>query len=40
MSLHNVKRIGESTSVDNMAVAKYQEHFMKQGAEVLITACL
>jgi hypothetical protein len=40
MSLLYVRRIGESTSVDNMAVAKYEEHFMKQGAGVLITVSL
>ena len=34
-----MQRIGESASADNMAMAKYQEHFKKQG-EVLITACL
>ena len=40
MSLHNMQRIGESASADIMAMAKYQEHFKKQGEEVLITVSL
>jgi hypothetical protein len=32
-----VKRIGETASADNMAMAKYQDHFKKQGEEVLTT---
>lgn len=35
-----MKIIGESASADNMAMAKYQENFKKQGEEVLITVSL
>jgi hypothetical protein len=40
MSLHNVKRLGESASADSMTMAKYQELFKKEGEEVLITVSL